>query len=248
MKAIILAAGMGTRLKPLTDKIPKALIEIAGKTLLERSLDSLNENGIKKVIIVIGFYGEVIKKRFGNKYKNIKITYIENKEYEKTGSMYSFSQTKGLIDEDVILLESDLLYDPSAIKTVLDSNFKDLILVANILNSNDDVYICTNDKQEITNLGKDIPDEDKKQATGALVGISKFSKEFLEKLFERAEQHYKENKLNYHYEKSILETSKLGHPINVEIQRELCWIEIDNENDLKRAKEEIYPKIKNETN
>ena len=248
MKAVILAAGMGTRLKPLTNKIPKALIEIDGKTLLERSLNSLDKNGINEAIIVVGFYGEAIKKRFGNKYKKINITYIENKEYKKTGSMYSFSKTKERLDEDVILLESDLLYDPSAIKIVISSNFKDLILVANILKSNEDVYICTNNKQEITNLGKNIPDEDKKQATGALVGISKFSKEFLKKLFERAEQHYKEKKLNYHYEENVFETSKLGHPVNAEIKKELNWIEIDNENDLKRAKEEVYPKIKEHQN
>ena len=65
MKAVILAAGMGIRLRPLTEKLPKGLIKIGEKSLLEHSLDILSENGLKNVIIVIGFLGELIKQKLG---------------------------------------------------------------------------------------------------------------------------------------------------------------------------------------
>lgn len=244
MKAIILAAGRGTRLMPIIKDLPKCLVEIYGKTLLERSLDNLKKHNIKEVIIVIGYLGELIKEKFGKDYKGIKINYIRNQRYSETGSMYSFSLLKDLINEDVLLLESDLLYDDIAIKTLLDSNLKDAILIAGLLNSGDDVYICTNENKQIIDLGKNISTENKNKAAGALVGISKISKEFLMRLFKKAEEDYKDNKLKSDYEVCIFETSRLGYPVNAILHKDLNWIEIDNENDLKRAKEEVYPKIK----
>ena len=240
MIAVILAAGRGVRLQPLTHKIPKGLIEIGGKTLLERSLDNLADFGIKKSIIVIGYLGDMIKEKLGSNYKGMEITYIENKEYATTGSMYSLSQTKGVIDEDVILLESDLLYGEKAIKSIINSEKKDFILVASLSGSGDEVFIVADDEKRLTALGKEI--ENKEEAIGELVGISKFSIEFLEKLFETAEQDYKAKEYNYHYEEVVFKTD---YPVYVVLVDGLTWIEIDKENDLKRAKERIYPKIKN---
>ncbi len=72
MQAVILAAGKGTRLKAKTDDLPKAMIEIEGKPLLEYSLDALIENGITDVILVIGFRHETITRRFGTDYREFK--------------------------------------------------------------------------------------------------------------------------------------------------------------------------------
>lgn len=241
MKAVILAAGQGIRLRPLTNNLPKGLIEIENKALLQYSLDNLKKYGINKAIIVIGYLGDLIKEKLGNRYNGIDLTYIENKEYTKTGSMYSFSKTKKIIEDDIILLESDLLYDEKAIKTALNSRFKDIILVAELLNLGDDVYVCANEENKITNLGKNISEQDKKQAIGVLVGISKYSKEFLSKLFEKAEEDYKNNELNYHYEECVFETNKLGYPVYAELCKNLSWVEIDTEKDLEYAKKEIFP-------
>ena len=108
MKSVILAAGMGKRLNPTIGNIPKGLIKIGKKTLLERSLEILFKNRIKEVIIVIGYLGSMIKDKLGNSYSGVKIKYIWNKEYTNSGSMYSLSKAKDIIDDDVILLESDL--------------------------------------------------------------------------------------------------------------------------------------------
>jgi len=244
MKAVILAAGLGIRLRPLTYDIPKGLIEISGKTLLEHSLDNLKKYGVNKAIIVIGHLGDLIKEKLSSMYNGVEITYIENKEYAKTGSMYSLSRAKKIIDDDIILLESDLLYDEKAIKRILHSKFKDAIMVSKLFDLEDNVYVCANGEKKLTNLGKNIPEQDKKQAIGALVGISKYSKEFLSRLFEKAEQDYKHNKLNYHYEECVFETSKLGYPVYTELCRNLSWTEIDNEKDLEYAKKQVLPKLK----
>jgi len=243
MIAVILAAGMGVRLRPLSHKIPKGLIEIGGKTLLERSLDNLSSFGIKKVFIIVGYLGNMIKDKLGDSYKGVEIEYVKNKEYVNTGSMYSFSKAKNLIDRDVLLLESDLLYDKRAIKAIKESKFRDSILVAPCSGSGDEVFICTDKNERITQLGKSIPN--KKNAIGELVGISKFSKEFIKKLFETAEQDYKRGEKNYHYEEVVFRTNKENKdfPVYALMIDNLAWIEIDNENDLKRAKEEIYPTL-----
>ena len=76
MKAVILASGIGKRLKPLTDKVPKPLVEVNGVTLLERIIRSLTENGIKDIVITTGSLEEKIKDFIQNKYPEIKITFI----------------------------------------------------------------------------------------------------------------------------------------------------------------------------
>lgn len=248
MQAVILAAGMGTRLRPMTETLPKALIPVGKKPLLYYSLDNLNKLKIKDVIIVTGYHEKLIKNILSNQYQDIKITYIRNDRYSETGSMYSFSQTRELLHEDVILLESDLLYDIKALDILIHSSYRDAILVSELLHSGDDVYVCANDENEIIYLGKQLDENYKTQVKGALVGISKYSQEFLQQLFDRADADYQNNEWYYHYEECVLQTSKTSDPVYAVLCADLNWIEIDNENDYLRAKTEIYPKIKGEKN
>ena len=151
---------------------------------------------------------------------------------------------KDIIDDDVILLESDLLYNLEAIKIIKESKFKDFILVAPCSGSGDEVLICVDEDKRLVSLGKKI--ENKEDAIGELVGISKFSKEFIKKLFDRAEQDYKKGKNNYHYEEIVfaMNKEKENCPVYGVLVNDLPWIEIDTENDLKRAVQDIYPLIK----
>lgn len=245
MKAVVLAAGMGRRLQPLSRTVPKGLIVIGEKSLLQHSLDALKENGINDVILVVGFLQEVIQREFGQEYRGLKITYVVNEKYQTTGSMYSLSRAKDAIgNDDIILLESDLLYDPKAIAITLKAPFKDFVLVADVSQSGDEVYICVDKNKRIVELGKNIPDESKQRALGELVGISRLSRGFLAKLFERAEVNYRSREFNYHYEECVFSMSKLGYPVYALFCKNLLWIEIDNKADLKRARKEHYPQLK----
>ena len=240
MKAVILAAGMGTRIRPLSNEIPKAFIEIDGAPLIIRSLENLKSVGIKEVIIVIGYMKEYFKKTLGKQYKDMNIVYSLNNNYNKTGSMYSLSQTEGVIDDDILLLESDLLYEKKALDVLVNSAELNEILVAPISGSGDEVFIIVNESGDLMNLGKNI--SEKNNAIGELVGISKLSLDFLLKLYEKAREDYENNENNYHYEEVIFKLSKT-YPIKCKLINNLSWIEIDNMNDLKRAKEVIYPAI-----
>ena len=108
MKVVILAAGMGKRLKDKTKRHTKSMVKILGKTFIEHSLDKLTKFNISRIIIVIGYYGAEIKKTIGNSYNKIPIVYVKNKDYATTNNIYSLYLTKDyLTEEDTLLLESD---------------------------------------------------------------------------------------------------------------------------------------------
>jgi 2-aminoethylphosphonate-pyruvate transaminase len=243
MRVVIVAAGMGIRLGSVTRELPKGLIEFGGKTLLERSLDAVAAHGLKRALIVIGFEGERIRRRIGDSYEGMEVAYVENSEFAGTGSMYSLSRAEEALDEDILLLESDLLYDRRAISVLLGSGRPDAMLMADPLNSGDDVFMRVDGEMRLTNLGKRLPEGDRASAAGCLVGVSVFSREFLHDLFATAREDYSRGEKTYHYEECALNASRRGRPIYAVPCPGLNWIEIDNQNDLRRARAEIFPRL-----
>ena len=218
---------------------------MGGKSLLAHSLEALKDNDINEVILVVGFLQEVIRRQFGQEYQGLKITYVVNDQYQTTGSMASLAKARDAIGgSEVILLESDLLYDPEALAIILQAPFNDCFLVADVSQSGDEVYICVDNNYAIVELGKNISDESKQGALGEMVGISRFSQDFLFLLFEKAEEDFQRGELNDHYEECAFSVSKQGHPLHALFCENLLWIEIDSEEDLRRAREERYPQLR----
>ncbi|OGK18261.1 hypothetical protein A3G67_03120 [Candidatus Roizmanbacteria bacterium RIFCSPLOWO2_12_FULL_40_12] len=123
MKAIILASGKGTRLESLGD-LPKALLTVSGKTLIERQLDSFLENKIHDVIITTGFKADELRSfiRGKSKYKDLHINYVFNQQYDKTNYIYSLWLAKKYIkNDDIILAHSDVIYDFSLFKRIVNT-------------------------------------------------------------------------------------------------------------------------------
>ena len=118
-RALILAAGRGNRLQPLTADIPKCLVEIGGESLLERSLRALSSQGITEAVIVIGYKGEVIRDRFGSRFAGVDIHYVEAPDYATTNNIRSLWDAREYLDQDVLLLEADIAFDPSVIAALL---------------------------------------------------------------------------------------------------------------------------------
>ncbi len=248
MKAIILAAGMGKRLRPITDTIPKCLVPIEKSTLLEHSLDNLKLFNIDEVLIVIGYLGEKIKEKIGTNYKGMNIRYVENKEYSVAGNMFSLFKTKGLIDDDAIVLESDLLYGNDAIKFLMEHPDKNVILTNKLSGSGDEVYVYVNKKDSLSNLKHPFfslnPNiVENERIFGEWSGINKFSKDFLNASYKEAEKYYNEGNKGLYYEEIISKVSRLI-PIKC-ILKHFFWTEIDNEEDLIKARN-MFCNIKND--
>ena len=116
MKALMLAAGMGKRLGKFTNNNTKCMVEIAGKKLIDRAIEAVEMAGIKEMIIVVGYCGDNLIKYIESNYKNsnVKFKFIDNKDYAISNNIYSFYMAKDyLVEDDIILMESDLIYDTS---------------------------------------------------------------------------------------------------------------------------------------
>lgn len=130
MQAIILAAGVGKRLQPLTNGLPKALITINGKPLIANMLDHLAGRNIGEVIIVVGHHKDQIIAAIGTRYQGLSIRYIENPLYSSTNNVYSLWLAKDAIREDTILLECDLFFKRELIDKILSASADCCILVS----------------------------------------------------------------------------------------------------------------------
>ena len=132
MQAIILAAGMGKRLGELTKENTKCMIEVNGEKLIDRMLSQLSQLSLERVVIVVGYQAENLKKHIGNRYDGkLKIEYILNPIYDKTNNIYSLALAKKeLQEDDTLLLESDLVFESRMIKLLTENPYPNLALVA----------------------------------------------------------------------------------------------------------------------
>ncbi|HYH03908.1 MAG TPA: NTP transferase domain-containing protein, partial [Bacillota bacterium] len=122
MQGLILAAGMGKRLGKYTQDQTKCMVKVKGKTLIEHTLDALKEVGISKVIMVIGYCGDKLKEFLGDTYQGITLTYITNKNYNKTNNIFSlWLASKYLMQDDTLVLESDLIFEANILQDLINN-------------------------------------------------------------------------------------------------------------------------------
>ncbi len=226
MKAIILAAGIGRRLLPLTENKPKALLEVGGKSLSYYQLESIQKNmDLKDVYIVTGHCSNLIE----NVAQSCRI--IKNQRYANTNNIYSLWLMKDIVKEEFILLNSDVLFHEKILKKIINSDFENAIIVDDYkdLGEEEMKVILNNDK--LAKIGKDI---NSKKATGEYIGISNFSKIGAKILFDKIDELVKQGKVNEWYEKAFAEIVNDIDIYGVSTDG-LPWIEIDDFTDLKNA-------------
>ena len=190
MQAIMLAAGMGKRLKKYTKDNTKCMLKVEDKTLIERAIEALLEAGVKKLVLVVGYKGENLKKFLleeckNPKVKEIELKFIDNDVYDKTNNIYSLALAKNeLAKDDTILLESDLIYDYKLIKLLVDSEDKNLVSVAKYEQWMDGTVIkIDKDKNVLEFIEKKDFSFDQINEYYKTVNVYKFGKEFLNKQF-----------------------------------------------------------------
>jgi 2-aminoethylphosphonate-pyruvate transaminase len=239
--AVILAAGLGSRLKDRTKERPKGFLEVDGQSMIERSIGNLLNHGISKIIIGTGYlhqHFDQLKQRYAE------LVTFRNEDYASTGSMYTLYVLRNLIEGSFLLLESDLLYDPAALQYLLEDSYPDIILASGATQSGDEVYIQHSANGFLQNMSKNRAVLT--HVNGELVGISKLSLHTLQKAVAYAEQQYREGNKGIHYEDAFVGISS-SQPIKVKVVEDLAWCEIDDENHLQRALQIVYPKIKHRT-
>ena len=185
MKVVILAAGFGSRLRPLTDDRPKCMVEVNNVKIIEKQISNLLKNGIneEKITIVTGYKTEKLEKYLKENYPKTNI--IINKDYETTNNMYSLYLTKNVVENnDFILMNADVFYEENIIKELLESNRKNLMVCDDGRYIEESMKIVKNENR-IIEISKKIKEED---AYGVTIDVYKISKEASIKLFEIIKQ------------------------------------------------------------
>jgi choline kinase len=235
--ALLLAAGTGSRLSPLTDSTPKCLVEVNGIPILERLIRSLRSHGFKRLVVVVGHLSEVIQDYLGSRYAGIEIDYITSPRYKTTNNIYSLWLAGKVIDEPFLLIESDLVFRPEMLKPMLQP---DRIAVSKRLPWMNGTTVTLNEQQQLDTicLGTVNCNEASHFKT---VNIYSFSRSSWQSVWERLDQHITAKKVNGYYESVFAELVAEGGltfaPVFFEADR---WYEIDDLEDLSAA-EKIFP-------
>lgn len=236
MQALMLAAGMGRRMGKHTENHTKCMISVAGKTLLERVVDSLVVAGINKLVMVIGYEAQCLKGYIDRSNFPIEIEYVENAVYAETNNIYSlFLAREYLMRDDTILLESDLIYDANIIKKLVDSKEKNLVVVAKYEQWMDGTVVLLDEHKRILDfVDKSQFRYDDIGKYYKTVNIYKFSKEFSEKQYiPFLEAYLKAYGKNQYYEQVLKILSHIsGSRLKAYILQEENWYELDDAQDL----------------
>ena len=118
-RAVILAAGKASRLAPLTSNMPKCLVEVGGEPLLERALRGLATNGVAEAVIVVGYKGQAVRDHIGSRFADVDIRYVDAPDFDTTNNIRSLWDARKYLDEDVLLLEADVVFDPDVIAALV---------------------------------------------------------------------------------------------------------------------------------
>jgi histidinol-phosphate/aromatic aminotransferase/cobyric acid decarboxylase-like protein/choline kinase len=188
MKAIILAAGRGARMRPLTDSKPKAMLQVAGQTIIERMLRLLTAHGISEICVVTGYCRDQLENHLCSSFPDVRFTFVFNDVYDKTNNIYSMHLAfeHFPVDDDVLLIESDLVFTKDVLEPILRTTHKNVALVDKYQVGMDGTVV-TVDGELIANIipphlqgpGFDFSDKYK------TLNIYRFSQEFVQTSFRK---------------------------------------------------------------
>ncbi len=175
MRAIILAAGRARRLRPITDSLPKTLIPINGKTIIDHQIDALRSAGVKDVVIVVGFEKDQIIRHVTTTHPDINFTFVENEKYLETGAAYSLWCARNHIFGDLLYINGDVLCDPKIIKHVAENSLPSVTAVQKKEWNEEQVNMEIDSNMSITEIGKHVPND---RSFGEFIGVTKFANDF----------------------------------------------------------------------
>lgn len=248
MKAVILAAGYGNRMRPLTDNVHKTLIEVGGKTIIDRMIEGLSARGVRDIVVVTGYLKEDVEEHLRTRYTDLRFRFVHNPRYRETNNIYSLSLALNAIeiDDDILLIESDLVYDDGVIGRIIDSPHNNVALLDRYRSGMDGTLVTVSDGVIESILPPHLQHEDfDYRDKFKTLNIYKFSREFCTQHFRRLLTYYaKVIDDNCYYEMILgILIYVQKEVIHAEILQGEEWSEVDDPNDL-RVAEFVFNKEK----
>lgn len=233
MIAVILAAGLGKRLMPLTKDRPKTLLKIGETTLLEETIKKCLKNGINQFMVVYGYNGDKVIdecRQVEAKY-NVRIETVENEVYATTNTSFSlYRALEEMKNTDFIVINGDNVFDEKIIEDLLETG-NTSIVVDNVKKLNEESFKIITRNNVIEEMGKDI---DIETSSGEFIGISKVLKEDYSVFKDLLSKIVEENPQQY-YDLAFKDISRISK-ISFSYTNGLKWTEIDDMNDWENAK------------
>ena len=226
MKALILAAGVGSRLAPLTDHMPKSLVEVNGTPILVKQIENLHACGITDITVVSGYLSHVLADAVGGKYPEIRI--LESVDYALTNNMYSaYLARESMAGHDFIMMNADVFFDASVIRALLDCPHPNAIVV-DVGRYMEESMKVMERNGKLTAIAKTIPPA---QALGCSIDVYKFSPAAADAFFAKCSEYIEANNDRKQWSEVAL------NDILTEVDFYACplrgrWLEIDTQDDL----------------
>ena len=242
IKAIILAAGVGSRIRPLTDNCPKSLLKIGDNTILEMMISHIQDCGINEVIFVLGYLQEQIKDYVKIKFPDLNSHFVTNDKYAETNTGFSLMLAKDLINESAFIkFDADVVFDKKILENLIECEYANCLCIDKNINLDaEEIKVIVEDKNRVLKVSKTVNPKD---AVGESIGIEKINSETAKLLFAELKimMEDRKNQQEY-YEVSYERLIEKNIPFYALDISGLKWTEIDTKEDFITA-ENMFKKI-----
>ncbi|MBI3270130.1 MAG: phosphocholine cytidylyltransferase family protein [Planctomycetes bacterium] len=230
-EAVIMAAGVGKRLKPFTDSRPKSLLEIGGRTLMERHLACLAAGGVERTTIVLGHCGDQLRGRFGERHGDMALRYVENREYTR-GSILSLRAGMEGLARAAVFMDADVLYHREVLHRLLRSTASVCFLMDGTAKETGEEMMLGARGGRVRRIARRVgADWD---AVGEGVGFFSISAEWLPRMRAVLDDFVRRGVLDVEYEDALNVLLDEAPAAYIEVG-DLPWTEIDFAEDVQKA-------------
>jgi len=236
MKAVILAAGVGSRIRPLTDNCPKSLLKVGGHTILEMMISHIRDCGITDVVFVLGYLQEQIKDYVTQNFPELNVHFITNEQYATTNTGFSLMLARDLVaGSSFIKFDADVVFDKTILRQLISCDHDNALCIdKNIQLDAEEIKVIIRENNRVVKASKTV---NPKEAIGESIGIEKISAETALQLFSELEVMMQDTQNHQEYYEAayerLIEKDVPFYALDIS---GLKWVEIDTQEDFISAK------------
>lgn len=241
MKAVILAAGQGTRIRSVHGEHPKCLIEVDNATILDHQLEALSKAGINDVAIVVGYekqqiISHVMRRKVSN---GQRIHFIENPAFAITNNIYSlWLALEWIRGDSFVVLNADVIFDADILDIAVRSQARISMIVDPLWRDETMKVVTYGDR--VMQMSKKISRE---RFSGTYIGITIFSKAIQARFFHKMSALISTGRVNEFFNIAVQELVNEGVHVGYTSTDGLAWAEIDDPTDLSFAQQNVFPQL-----